>query len=51
MFPIEKSIDTDAINKEARRIIEKILMLTKVKGLSPDLNIILIGVPRDQNLL
>ena len=29
MFPGEKSIDTDAINKEARRIIEKILMLTK----------------------
>ena len=29
MFPGEKIIDTDAINKEARRIIEKILMLTK----------------------
>jgi NAD(P)-dependent dehydrogenase (short-subunit alcohol dehydrogenase family) len=29
MFPGEKSIDTDAIDKEARRIIEKILMLTK----------------------
>ena len=29
MFPGEKSIDTDAINKEARRITEKILMLTK----------------------
>ena len=29
MFPGEKSIDTDAINKEARRIIEKILVLTK----------------------
>ena len=29
MFPGEKIIDTDAINKEARRIIENILILTK----------------------
>ena len=29
MFPGENAIDTDAINKEARKIIEKILMLTK----------------------
>ena len=29
MFPGEKNIDTDAVNKEARTIIEKILMLTK----------------------
>ena len=29
MFPGEKNIETKAINKEARRIIEKILMLTK----------------------
>ena len=28
VFPGEKSIDTDAVNKEARGIIEKILMLT-----------------------
>ena len=29
MFPGEKNFDADAANKEARRIIEKILMLTK----------------------
>ena len=29
MFPGEKNIDTDAVNKEARKIIEKILTLTK----------------------
>ena len=29
VFPGENTIDTDAVNKEARRIIEKILMLTK----------------------
>ena len=31
MFPGEKNIDTDAVNKEARKLIEKILMLTKRK--------------------
>ena len=29
MFPGEKNIETNAINKEARKIIEKILMLIK----------------------
>ena len=29
IFPGEKNIDTDAINKEAKKIIDKILMLTK----------------------
>ena len=29
MFPGEKNIDSDAVNKEARKIIEKILMLTR----------------------
>ena len=29
MLPGEKNIDSDAVNKEARKIIEKILMLTK----------------------
>ena len=29
MFPGENNIDSDAVNKEARKIIEKILMLTK----------------------
>ena len=46
MFPGEKNIASNAINKEAKKIIEKILMFTDVKGLSADLNIILIGVPR-----
>ena len=29
MFPGEKNIETNAVNKEARRIIKKILTLTK----------------------
>ena len=29
MFPGEKNIDSDAVNKEARKIIEKLLMLTR----------------------
>ena len=33
MFPGEKNIDSDAVNKEARKIIEKILMLTRGEGI------------------
>jgi hypothetical protein len=29
IFPGEKNIDSDAVNKEARKIIENILMLTR----------------------
>ena len=33
IFPGEKNIDNDAVNREARKIIEKILMLTRGEGI------------------
>ena len=33
MFPGKKNIDSDAVNKEARKIVEKILMLTRGEGI------------------
>ena len=33
MFPGKKNIDSDTVNKEARKIIEKILMLTRGEGI------------------